>query len=107
MKKKPDTPMSEAMYYILLALTESLHGYAIMEKVREISGGRIEMGPGTLYGILKRLQSDNWIDLEKEDGRRKVYKLNIIGENALHEEYNRLKSLVEDGERRIREGDSR
>lgn len=97
MSKKLDNPMSEAMYYILLALTDSLHGYAIMEKVNEISGGRIHMGPGTLYGILKRLQKENLIKLEDADGRRKIYAMTTVGERALRQEYERLASMVRDG----------
>lgn len=105
MSGKHENPMSEAMYYIMLALTESLHGYAIMEKVRELSGGRIEMGPGTLYGILKRLQKDDWIELVAADGRRKVYKMTAIGREALRKEFNRLKMMVEDGSSRVKGGE--
>lgn len=97
MKKKVENPMSEAMYYILLALTKPLHGYAIMEKVNEITKTRIEMGPGTLYGILKRLESENMIELAGVDGRRKVYKMTAIGERALTLEYERLSSMVAEG----------
>ncbi|MHA6251486.1 PadR family transcriptional regulator [Oceanobacillus sp. CAU 1775] len=97
MSKKVENPMTEAMYYILLALKEPLHGYAIMEKIEEISNGRIDMGPGTLYGVLKRLEKDNYIDLEESDGRRKVYKMNAVGERALTAEYKRLASMVEEG----------
>lgn len=97
MSKKVENPMTEAMYYILLALTEPLHGYAIMEKIEAISNGRIEMGPGTLYGVLKRLEKDNYIELADADGRRKVYEMTAVGERALTKEYNRLASMVEEG----------
>ena len=45
-------PMTEAMYYLLLALTRPAHGYRLMQQVNEASGGRVRMGPGTLYGLL-------------------------------------------------------
>ncbi len=97
MTLKNENPMSEAMYYILLALLEPLHGYAIMEKVHEISKGRIQIGPGTLYGILKRLEKDHYIHLANADGRRKVYQMTAIGERALRKEFKRLSSMVEEG----------
>lgn len=105
MSKKAENPMTEAMYYILLALTEPLHGYAIMEKIEEISNGRIEMGPGTLYGVLKRLEKDNYIKLTDADGRRKVYKMTAVGEQALASEYNRLASMVEEGKIFVKGGE--
>ena len=48
-------PMTEAAYYILLALLKPGHGYGMMQRIRELSGGRLEMGPGTLYGVLSRM----------------------------------------------------
>ena len=53
---EPAQPMTEAMYYILLALLEPGHGYGMMQRIREISHGRMEMGPGTLYGVLNRMK---------------------------------------------------
>ncbi|MDG5788628.1 PadR family transcriptional regulator [Evansella sp. AB-P1] len=90
-------PMSEAMYYVLLALSNPLHGYGVMDKVKKLSNGRVKMGPGTLYGILKRLQQQNFIFLEDADGRRKVYQMTVTGEEALKEEYLRLSKMVNDG----------
>lgn len=53
--------MSEAMYYILLALLHPVHGYGVMQRVRELSGGRLVLGPGTLYGILTRMHTEGYI----------------------------------------------
>lgn len=64
-------PMSEAMYYILLALLHPVHGYGVMQRVRELSGGRLVLGPGTLYGILTRMHTEGYIRLESAEGRRK------------------------------------
>ena len=58
----PDqSPMTEAMYYILLSLLRPSHGYGMMQRVKELSGGRLEMGPGTLYGVLARMNREGLI----------------------------------------------
>ena len=90
-------PMTEAMYYILLALPRPGHGYGMMQRIRELSGGRLVMGPGTLYGVLSRMNKEGLIVLTGEDGRRKNYAITEAGKNALLLEYRRLKQLVEDG----------
>lgn len=90
-------PMTEAMYYILLALLRPGHGYGMMQRIRELSGGRLVMGPGTLYGVLSRMNREGLIVLTGEDGRRKNYAITEAGKNVLLLEYRRLKQLVEDG----------
>ncbi len=90
-------PMTEAAYYILLALTKPGHGYGMMQRIKELSGGRIAMGPGTLYGVLTRMNKDGWIRLTEEKDRRKNYEITDAGRRALLAEYNRLKQLVIDG----------
>ena len=89
-------PMTEAMFYVLLALQKPAHGYGMMQRIREISGGRVNMGPGTLYGVLTRMCKESWISLEAQEGRRKTYHITKVGEEALQEEYARLKRMVED-----------
>ena len=90
-------PMTEAMYYILLAMLKPGHGYGLMRRIRELSGGRLAIGPGTLYGVLNRMLSDGWIVLTGEDGRRRNYAITDSGRAALLMEYDRLKRLVADG----------
>lgn len=90
-------PMTEAMYYILLALLRPGHGYGMMQRIKELSGGRLEMGPGTLYGVLSRMNREGWIVLTGEEGRRKTYAITEAGKNALLAEYGRIKRLAEDG----------
>ena len=90
-------PMTEAMYYILLAMLKPGHGYGMMQRIKELSGGRLVMGPGTLYGVLNRMLSDGWIVLTGEEGRRKNYAITDAGREALLMEYHRLKRLVADG----------
>ena len=90
-------PMTEAMYYILLALLEPGHGYGMMQRIREISGDRMQMGPGTLYGVLNRMKKEGWIVLESQEDRRKTYSITDAGRDALHQEYRRLAQMVRDG----------
>lgn len=63
-------PMTEAMYYVLLALMNPNHGYQLMNEIAEVSKGRVRMGPGTLYGVLARMQKEGLISLSEDDGRR-------------------------------------
>ena len=90
-------PMTEAMYYVLLALVHPNHGYQLMNEIEEVSKGRIKMGPGTLYGVLTRLQKDGLIIVINDDGRRKTYSITEDGRTALKIEYERLISMVDDG----------
>lgn len=90
-------PMTEAMYYILLALLEPSHGYGLMQHIREISGGRMEIGPGTLYGVLTRMKAEGLIVQDAEQSRRKTYHITDAGRDALAEEYRRIKNMLRDG----------
>lgn len=90
-------PMTEAMYYVLLALMNPSHGYILMKAITKVSNGRLNMGPGTLYGVLTRMQKEGLISLAEDDGRRKTYSITIDGEQALRNEYNRLRATVKDG----------
>ena len=93
------TPMTEAMYYILLSLEQPVHGYGMMQRIRELSHDRVKMGPGTLYGVLTRMRQDGWIEqIEAEvDARRKTYILTECGRSELLAEYRRLQKMVNDG----------
>ena len=90
-------PMTEARYYILLSLLKPGHGYGMMQRIRELSGGRLIMGPGTLYGVLSRMNKEGLIVPAGEEGRRKNYAITEDGKAALLSEYQRLKSMVSDG----------
>jgi DNA-binding PadR family transcriptional regulator len=89
--------MTEAMYYVLLALTNPAHGYKLMQEISDVSQGRLKMGPGTLYGVLTRMQGDKLIRMAEDDGRRKIYRITHEGEDALRVEYRRLAAMVRDG----------
>lgn len=90
-------PMTEAMFYILLALLHPGHGYGMMQRIRELSGGRLEMGPGTLYGVLTRMKKEGLIVFTGEEERRKNYAITDAGRRALQQEYQRLQLMVRDG----------
>ena len=92
-------PMTEAMYYILLTLTVPSHGYQLMSAVTQASRGRVQMGPGTLYGVLTRLETEKLIEIVSDDGRRKVYAITESGRAALRMETERLRSMLDDQER--------
>ena len=97
----PGSPaLTEATYYILLSLHKPRHGYGIMQQTEEMSGGRVRLAAGTLYGALNTLCDKGWIALNavEEDGRRKEYLLTDKGKEILIQEVNRLKELVRNGE---------
>lgn len=97
MAREPFQTLTEPMYYILLALTEECCGVDIMNKVEKLSGGRIRVGPGTLYAMLSRFEEKKIIRLTAEEGRRKSYVIADTGIQMLTKEYERLKAMVNDG----------
>jgi DNA-binding PadR family transcriptional regulator len=101
-KAKEMLPLTPAVFHILLALADGeRHGYGIMQEVEAMTGGRIQMGPGTLYGSIKRMRRDGLIeesderpDPELDDQRRRYYRLTGLGRKVLAAEADRLSSLV-------------
>ena len=91
-------PLTEAVYYILLSLTEPLHGYGIMQKAEQLSSGRVRLAAGTLYGALNTLLEKGWIAAGPQEGRQKRYQLTPLGREALLGELDRLRKLVANGE---------
>ena len=91
-------PLTEAVYYILLSLTEPLHGYGIMQKAEQLSSGRVRLAAGTLYGALNTLLEKGWIAAGPQEGRQKLYQLTPQGREALLGELDRLRELVANGE---------
>ena len=100
--KKANTPLTPAVLHILLALsTKERHGYGIMKQVEADSQGKVNMGPGTLYGSLGRMleaglirESDKKIDPEMDDERRVYYKVTGLGQKALAAELQRYREVV-------------
>ena len=103
-------PLPSATLHILIALADGeKHGYAIMGAVEELSGGVVRLGPGTLYGAIKRMLSDGLIeesesrpDPELDDERRRYYVLTDLGVRVTSAEVQRLKDLVRRSGLRLR-----
>ena len=105
---KPDAdsgempPLTPAVFHVLLALTDGeRHGYAIMQEVAQNTSGQMKIGPGTLYGTIKRLievrmieESDQRPDPELDDERRRYYRLTALGQRAVRAEAARYAELA-------------
>jgi len=87
-------PLTEATCYILLALTEPLHGYGVMQKIEHLSKGTVNVGPGTLYGAFSTLEKDGLIIKVGEEERRKSYVLTAKGTSILQEHLRRVEILA-------------
>lgn len=95
MKRHKLLPLSETMHLILLSLREPLHGYAIMQKIEEMSSGTVRIAAGTLYGALDNLLKQNWIEpYPSDDPRRKVYMITPAGLEILEIEKKRLENII-------------
>jgi DNA-binding PadR family transcriptional regulator len=104
--KWPDSdellPLTPAVFHILLALADGeLHGYGIMKEVEAHTQGRVSMGPGTLYGSIKRMLAANLIeksderpDPQLDNERRRYYRLTELGQRVLRAEAERLAQAV-------------
>ena len=100
----PDiTALTETTYYILLALYTPRHGYGIMQRAAELSGGRVRLAAGTLYGALNALVDKGWIALLPGEGRKKEYQLTPQGLAVLKKELARLRELVASGDLILKE----
>ena len=97
--------LTESTYYILLSLYHPQHGYGIMQQTEQLSGGRVRLAAGTLYGALNSLCEKGWIrQLPVERGcRKKEYQLTAEGLAVLKHELARLQQLVANGESILKE----
>jgi DNA-binding PadR family transcriptional regulator len=99
---EPARPLTPAMFHILLALAGGeRHGYGIMREVEVLSGGALRLGPGSLYGSIKRMLAGGLIEESEErpdpaadDERRRYYRLTDLGRRAAGAEARRLEALV-------------
>lgn len=90
-------PLSETTFYVLLALDEPLHGYAVMQKVEVMSRGAVTIGPGTLYGAFATLEKQALIAKLGEQERRKIYGLTELGRAVLVAQLGRLELMLRSG----------
>ncbi|MEA4909640.1 MAG: PadR family transcriptional regulator [Chloroflexi bacterium] len=99
----PYQPLTPAVFHILLALADGeKHGYAIMKDIAAQTGGRLKMGPGTLYGTIKRMLAAGLViesaprpDPGLDDERRRYYRLTGLGEQVAGAESRRLAELLQ------------
>lgn len=95
--KSTYSPLSETAYYILLSLTEECHGYGVMQFVTNITKGRINLGAGTIYGTLGKLEKATLIRQTKKDDKRKYYIITDTGKELLRSEIQRIGELYHNG----------
>ena len=96
-------PLPSASFHVLLVLAEGeKHGYGIMREIEQISDGTVRMGPGTLYGTIKRLLETGLLDESGErpdpaldDQRRRYYRITGLGERVAAAEVHRLSTMIE------------
>ena len=101
-------PLTPAVFHIMLVLAdEDRHGYDIMRAIASATDGKLQMGPGTLYGTIKRMlqvglivETDERPDPALDDSRRRYYRLTDLGQQVLTAEVERLSRLVEIAQRK-------
>lgn len=94
-------PLTEALFYILLAVRKPNHGYGITQEVEELTNGRVSLGPGTLYGAIQSLVKKDWIRIYSEDTesrKKKEYLITEAGRTIFEEERKRLSELLKNAE---------
>jgi DNA-binding PadR family transcriptional regulator len=108
--ERPDVedakPLTEPVLLILMSLAgKPRHGYALMQDIEVLSNGRVRLSTGTLYGALRRLLEDAWIErFEQEDTSRdkQAYRLADAGRRQLRQELDRMKQLTRAAAGRLR-----
>jgi len=107
MKDRPALP-SAALHILVVLAAGERHGYGIMADVEQLSGGRVRMGPGTLYGSIKKLLADGLIEESEErpdpaldDQRRRYYRITGPGATVCRSEVDRLSALVDGARSRL------
>lgn len=93
-----EIPLTEAVYYILLAVRKPNHGYGIIQEVEQLTKGRVSLGAGTLYGAIQTLQKKKWIriySVDTESRKKKEYLITESGKAVFEAERLRLKELLE------------
>ncbi len=92
-------PLTEGVFYILISVGEPNHGYGIMQNTEKLSGGRVKLAAGTLYGALNSLVEKQWIKAlpSAENSRKKEYVITEQGKAVVCAELLRLKELLNNG----------
>jgi len=93
--KNKNLPLTEASFYILLALVTPKHGYAVMQEAEEVSQGTVRLAPGTIYGALTALETGKLITMVDAEGRRKIYQVTELGKEILRKQIHRYQIMLE------------
>ena len=91
--RKVYVPMTETAFYILLCLQTPNHGYGVVQRVEEMTGGEIRLAPGTMYGSLSKLERDGLIRFVREEDKRTIYESTQTGREVLQLELKRIERL--------------
>lgn len=91
--------LTEQMFYLLLCLREECRGMEILEKVRQMTGGRVSIGSGTLYDLLEQFTAEGWIEATGTLRHRRRYRITQKGAAMLAKEAERLRQQIADYER--------
>lgn len=87
-------PLTETTYYILLVLTQPLHGYGAIQEIEQLSNGHVKIAAGTMYGAIENLLKQKFIhEVPSEDKRRRVYQITKQGQDILKLEAKRIRQL--------------
>lgn len=91
--------LTEAVYYILLSIQTPLHGYGIMQKIEQLSQGRVRLAAGTLYGAISTMLEKGWIASipGEKNSRKKEYQITKLGKEIVKTEMVRLEELLQNG----------
>lgn len=104
MPREKFAALTEQMFYILLCLGEERCGVDIMRLLDEMTGGRVKVGPGTLYNLLEEFLSAGMIAETKADGRKRSYIITENGREVLKREQERLARMMNDYGKYAKEG---
>lgn len=96
--------LTEQMFYVLLCLRQECYGMDILDKVPDITAGRVTVGSGTLYHLLDQFLEEEMIQETKVEGRRRSYIITDKGREMLESEFDRLQAQVLDYQKYMGEG---
>lgn len=100
MPKKAMEILTESMFYVLMAFAKKpMCGIDVADYVEKKTGGRVLLGPATLYTILGKFEKEKWIKEIEVEGRKRTYRITDTGLTAYEQEVERLKRCVEDAEK--------
>ena len=102
--KKVYVPMTESAFYILLCLQTPNHGYGIVQKVEQLTGGEIRLAPGTMYCSLSKMEKDGVISFVREEEKRKLYEITELGREVLQLELRRIRRLYQNAQEEWQDG---